>query len=532
MRFVASGRAERSTYAYPDIVQIFEQPEDASYRSILAEVGHYRQEAIYELQQEILGLAGQLGEIDDNDSLATAQPLAAGQPLHGTVEVGVDEDWVRVDVPDSANLLEITLRGDPTVAVNVELFDADGAPVEYEMEASPTEQTITASVTPGAYYLHISEPKRSIIFAWDTSGSVSPYIDTTYQALTAFARDLDPEYEVVNLLPFADPGPLLLEDWTGDPLALMTALTTYPRNHDSSNAELNLLEAAKALGKREGTRAVVFMTDAESNGYNSSAELWETLDKVKPRVFSFEISTSGSDYTQDLMQDRADVGDGAYDFMSSIGEFEVGFARAACLLRRPAAYQLVVDFDQVTPPTPTPTPSPEPTATPTETPTFTPSPTPTETATHTPAPTATATSTPAPTATPTATPTFTPSPTPAGPGTIQLLGPDGDGSQLLANTAIELILDASGSMLQFLDSRRRIEVARRGAGRPDHQCAAARRAACPARLRPHRTGRLSHRPGDPAPAAGAGQRQRDHCRHRSQESGQDAHRRFAVAGGR
>ena len=391
--------------------------------------------------------------------------------------------WYRIDVPVDANRLAISLVGDPDVRVGHELFGDDGSEIPLEVIHNSGTVSLTAEVEPGTYTLRISEPRRSVVFAWDTSGSVSSYLDVTYQSLAEFARAVDPELEVVNLLPFSDedPPPLLLEEWGDEPAELMAALTNYDRQDGSSNAEANLLAAVNALGARQGTRAITLMTDAESGGYKFSQELWTAMTDVRPRIFTFEISSAGSENTQDLMQDWADVNNGFYDYMSSIGELQNGFDRAACLLRRPTRYQVSVAFDQVELPTPTPeptatatptaTPSPIPTATMTATPepTATPSPLPTSTATGTATETSTWTPTPLPTMTPTAIPsetptaTFTPEPTatatPSQPAALSVVAPAA-AEPVIGSGAIELILDASGSMLQQLDGRRRIDIAK------------------------------------------------------------------------
>lgn len=56
---------------------------------------------------------------------------------------------------------------------------------------------------------------------------------------------------------------------------------------------------------------MVLMTDAESSSYQETAKLWQALGAVQPRVFTFEISSGGNAYSQDLMQDRAAVNTGS-----------------------------------------------------------------------------------------------------------------------------------------------------------------------------------------------------------------------------
>ena len=169
-------------------------------------------------------------------------------------------------------------------------------------------------------------------------------------------------------------------------------MTTH-RNDGSSEAELALLTATRELAKRSGTRAVVFLTDADSHSYNKTAELWQLLEQVRPRVFTLELHRGDVAYHQDLMQSWAATNEGHYDFFRTNADLEVAFDRASCHLRRPAGYFLSASTRFEEPP---------------------------------------------------------------GPGTLRVLAPE----SAIGRPAVELILDASGSMLQRLEGRRRIDIAR------------------------------------------------------------------------
>src|SRR5690606_17588220 len=158
-----------------------------------------------------------------------------------------------------------------------------------------------------------------------------------------FARGVDGEREAVQLLAFDAPSPQwLLPYWSTDPQRVQRAITEWGRDADSSDSERALLTATRALRDREGTKAVLFMTDAETSGRALTPELWEALEEVRPRVFTFEISSGGNRYPQQLMQSWAAVNGGVYQMSSGVGDFDAGFARASCLLRRPKRYTVEV----------------------------------------------------------------------------------------------------------------------------------------------------------------------------------------------
>ena len=292
-------------------------------------------------------------QTDAGDSAEQATPLVGGDVAVGTVAVAEDVDWYRITVPAGENHLEVRLSGDPAIAYTYELTMADGAPLAFEARSEGDAVVLSAYVDPGDYLLRLEEPKRTVIFSWDTSGSVSPYHPITYSSLASFARGVDGDREAVQLLAFDDPTPKwLLSHWSDDPERVQRAITEWDRGADSSLSEIALLTASEALRGREGTKAILFMTDAETSGYRLTPELWDSLAEVKPRVFTFEISSGGGAYPQDLMQNWANVNAGVYEMASGVGSFDAGFARASCLLRRPKRYTIEVTTAAVAPPGP------------------------------------------------------------------------------------------------------------------------------------------------------------------------------------
>ncbi len=329
-------------FSPPDVLRVFERAPDDEYRSALGEWGAMSRDAIYEYLNPVT--VGR--ELPDagNDTLQSATPLRSGEQVSGAVEVAVDEDWYRLTIPAGQNFLELTLAGDPQIFYLYELVDASGNQVGFDERFEGDDVVLSLFADPGDYYLHLWEPKRTVVFSWDTSGSVSPYQAITYNSLASFAAGVNGEREAVQLLAFDDPAPKwLLPFWSSDPQRVQRSIVEFDREADSSNSETALLTATKALEDREGTRAILLMTDAESPSQAITSDLWAAFERVRPRIFTFEISSGGSDYAQDLMQDWADVNSGIYSLAAGIGDFDAGFSRASCVLRRPKRYVLMLN---------------------------------------------------------------------------------------------------------------------------------------------------------------------------------------------
>jgi hypothetical protein len=400
VRFKSAPAKDRTTLAAPSVVRILEHPADETYRSILGEWGSDRHRAIYELLHPPKPSPPFV--LAANDRRDQAAPVDPGDVVQGHVWLGRHEHWYRLEMPADRNTLELELAGEPTVRTVLRLENAAGEPIDFRgSERKPDSQRIEAFVGAGeTVFLKLEEPPRNVVFAWDTSASVGAYLPVIYNAMSTYAEGLVPGRDAANLMPFGSD--LLLRDWYGEPYLIQRILNEYPRDESSSAAEQTLARASQALGERAGAKAIVLITDAATNRHGA---VWDAFDRVRPRIMALGLDSTGAfgrypRREQDLMQDWARVNGGHYAHLRSEGEMEVAFDRAAALLREPAPYRLTIGA------------------------------------------------------------AFREAPQP---GSLRLTSGAGVGwTQAVPGGAVSLILDASGSMLQRMDSVRRIEIAKRG----------------------------------------------------------------------
>lgn len=394
VRFTTPAAEARDIVETPDVVRIWERPTGTDYVSVLTEWGDASVDAFYESSLPLDTVTTE--HTAANGSRAQAAPLAPGRAVTGQVALGRHEAWYRLAVPAGQNTLVFTMSADPTVRAELHLETASGTPIvlrRLATESTPRAHVLEATVEPGStVFARVQEPPRNVMFVWDTSGSVGPYVPIIYNSLIAYAADLVPGRDTANLLPFGTGRPML-RDWHGEPYILQTVLNERQPAVASSDAEKALYLASKELASRAGTKAIVLITDAVTPRF---AEVWDALADVQPRVFAFGVSVMEAT-PQDLQQSWARVNGGDHTYVMNEGEMEVAFERVAARLRQPAPFALAVESREA-----------------------------------------------------------------SGPGRLTVVT-DGLPSKAAARAsgaAIEFILDASGSMLQRLGSRRRIEVAR------------------------------------------------------------------------
>lgn len=124
--------------------------------------------------------------------------------------------------------------------------------------------------------------------------------------------------------------------------------------------------------------------------------MWKEMREVQPRIFAVGVAGEGG-HNLDVFQDWTSVNGGHFTHLRYKGEMEVAFDRASTLMRRPADYTLEVQTE------------------------------------------------------------FREAP---GPGLLSILATEAAEGAAMAGGAVELILDASGSMLQRVQGKRRIVIAK------------------------------------------------------------------------
>jgi hypothetical protein len=403
LRFQGEAHRQDLQLELPATLRAIERPVGDGFRSVLGQWGGEGPDGPLEWT-EPPDRSTPPDDPDPADAPDAARPLTLGEPVRGLVAIDRDVDWYGLTAPVDAHSITISVGGVPSVRVRATLFDAAGSPVA--MSPGPAQasgaQTFTAPVEGGATYrVRIEQAPFSAVVAFDTSGSLGPYLTYIQLALRSYARGIVPGAEAVHVQPFEEP--TLLPGWTDDPYLLENAAALYTPVAGSSAMETGVIDALGLLEGREGSRAILLMTDAETTSYFRNAEMWRGLDALRPSLFTLLVAGTGTPAAdRRTMQDLALTSGGGYHYASSQAEVDRALDRVAAWLRRPAAYSLTVEpSERVVPP-------PE-------------------------------------------------------PGRLAVVAPgvpdDPSRISVAKDAAVEIILDTSGSMLDKVGKRRRIDIA-------------------------------------------------------------------------
>ena len=353
LRFTSARKAGEGgeTVQFPTKLRVLERASDANYRSILGEWGQYSAASFYEKTLPAPLVAKP--ESDDNNSREKAEELAMDQLVSGRVEIGRDEDWFKIQQPEGQDRLTIKLGGEPTIGADISLFDDAEKPVVLvDTGGTPREADFEARVVPGkTYYLKVSQPPHSVMIAYDTSGSLLAFIPIIYNALEVFAAGVHPGQEAVNFMSFDRPA--MLPDFSDQPGILKQALAKDARESSTSGLEGTAITAMRNLSTRRGTRALLLVTDAASSTTEATTDLWKMIEQTRPRIFAAHAGSFDDPLREkQTMQDLSLASGGHYASSRSQPELDVSFDRVAAWLRRPAGYTLLAKAGKAAPPEP------------------------------------------------------------------------------------------------------------------------------------------------------------------------------------
>jgi Ca-activated chloride channel homolog len=176
----------------------------------------------------------------------------------------------------------------------------------------------------------------SIVLALDTSGSMRKSADAVVEAARVFVHAMRPE-DKLSLLFFAD-GVLVAHDFGTERESSLDAIAGY-RPSGGTSLHDALADALTALGRREGRRAVVVMTDGRDENNAGTAPgsrrtLSDVLDQVKEVDATILPIGLGTNLDRDGLQRLADVSGGRAFFPTDVSALREQFELAVENLRR------------------------------------------------------------------------------------------------------------------------------------------------------------------------------------------------------
>jgi hypothetical protein len=285
-------------------IRVFERAPGDGYTSLLGFYGHGQPRTVL----EIPGASESDSGIDE---------LEIETPVFGTVERGETAREYTMTVPEGMN--RIVLAFDPVYPILPQIWlnpDADEGGTQMTKPGREHDREIRdaldipdgydlriGEVSPGKHRLRFKEPRRSLLVTWDTSGSIGSFRPAILRALDRLSAQIDPETDAIGLLPFGSES-LLGRDWLSERNRIRQLLRSVSENESSSATE-SLVAGLRMLDTRPGARGLLTVTDMDdpSIDYRTSRP-YDLLDDTGTLLFAGQVNGGGLSSGWSLFAER------------------------------------------------------------------------------------------------------------------------------------------------------------------------------------------------------------------------------------
>lgn len=326
VKFEATGTQD-TAYRCPHDIAIREAVASNDYRSILGEWSEYGTSGPFEAVQPSAEADYSPKGGADSDH---ANRIERGEIVASSVKRERNDDWFAyrsAAAGGNANSLLLSVAHPTSFKPYVNIRDGQGESVQTLVE-QPTEVTGGASepvsengfgVLPQGwtstnyiawapsdtdFSIHIQEPPRNVVLTWDSSGSMGPQLPYIEMASRRWADYLKPDHEFAKIMKFAQKS-FPENEWANLPHMLQAALhSNSQKSGGSSDAENSLLDANELLAPRYGNHAIVVTTDGE---FPRSKEFWDYQKQHCSTVYAAGLAAAavGEDFIlQSVYQDN------------------------------------------------------------------------------------------------------------------------------------------------------------------------------------------------------------------------------------
>jgi Mg-chelatase subunit ChlD len=237
-------------------------------------------------------------EAEPNNSAAQANALVLGRRTKGTINPLGEQDYFKLTIPGTASsVLTLELLGRPSIRTSLTLLDPSGRMLkQFDPARLPGQQaTFSWLVNPGDHFLQVTEPLVSMVLIWDTSGSMGKdSVESLKQAVEAYIGEVGPS-ERLNLIRFSNnkagvPVEVLLPEFANDRQRLKTVAEGKFYADGGTPLYDAVAKGIELLEGAQGNRAIIVMTDgADTTSRLGYPGFWKLLDEKRIRIYTIGL---------------------------------------------------------------------------------------------------------------------------------------------------------------------------------------------------------------------------------------------------
>ena len=228
---------------------------------------------------------------EPNNTPAQATRITFGQPLRGSINPPGEFDYFALTVPGtSPRVITLNLEATPYIRTSVALLRDGQVVKQFDPNKAALGHTeLSWLVEPGEYVVRLTEPPISMVLIWDSSTSMRGNEEALQRGVEAFISKVKAP-DRLQLIQFSAKVEPFTTNYSSDATELL-ALFKKRYKLSSGTAFFDAVQKGLMLLENEpGNRAIVVMTDgADTQSKVAHSEFWKLLAEKHIRLYTIGL---------------------------------------------------------------------------------------------------------------------------------------------------------------------------------------------------------------------------------------------------
>src|SRR5436190_10754499 len=228
---------------------------------------------------------------EPNDTVAEAKKIQFGQVIQGSINPPGEFDYFSFSLPgNSKQVVTMNLAGEPNVRTAVALMRDNVAVKEFDPgQAIVASSELSWLIDSGDYVVRLTEPPVSMVLIWDSSTSMRGSEQALQRGVEAFISHLKAP-DRLQLIQFSSKPEPLTTNFSSDEAALQALFKKRYKLSSGTAFFDSVLAGVQLLEGVPGNRAIVVMTDgADTQSKGVYPAFWKTLAEKKIRLYTIGL---------------------------------------------------------------------------------------------------------------------------------------------------------------------------------------------------------------------------------------------------
>ena len=231
---------------------------------------------------------------EPNNTLAQATKINFGVPLRGSINPPGEFDYLNLTVPGTQpRVITLNLEADPYIRTSVALLRDGQVVKQFDPSKAALERTeLSWLVEPGDYLVRLTEPPNSMVLIWDSSNSMKGNEGSLQRGVEGFLSKVKAP-DRLQMIQFSSKVEMLTTNFSSD-AAELQALFKQRYKLGTGTAFFDALQQGVSLLENEpGNRAIVVMTDgADTQSKIPYPDFWKLLAEKHIRLYTIGLGTA------------------------------------------------------------------------------------------------------------------------------------------------------------------------------------------------------------------------------------------------